>query len=319
MSTNDLSRRQFLRAAAAGATVAVSATTLAGALATSANAVNARLIPPGKTGIQLFTIRDKVAQLGFRVVFEELSRIGYKEVEFAGYNQNQVGPITVEEIRQLLDDNDLTAVGSHLGLNTFRTNMELELDRAQILGMAHIGTANEPVTAANRTVPGYKAAAKEFNAFGEAAAARGLKWYHHNHANEFSFAIDDPTVRLYDVLLAETDPDLVFLEMDIYWAFVGQYRFPGFDPIDYVNAQPQRYPLFHVKDGNENPANANGYDIVEFGAGDLPYRDFFSALRDRGMHHGIWEQDNAGATQPNPPGSLGAAERSYQAIANLRG
>ncbi|PXY27728.1 sugar phosphate isomerase/epimerase family protein [Prauserella muralis] len=318
MSSNELNRRGFLRVAAAGTTVAVSAGTLAGALATSAGAAEAQLIPPGKIGIQLFTIRDKVSQLGFRRVFEELSRMGYQEIEFAGYSQNQVGPITVPEIRQLLDDFGLRAVGSHIGLNGFRNNMELELDRAEILGTKHIGTANEPVTPANRTVAGYQAAAAEFNAFGAAAAARGLRWYHHNHANEFGFASDDPNVRLYDVLLAETDPKLVYLELDIYWAFVGQYRFPGFDPIDYVNAQPHRYPLFHVKDGDSNTANPNGYDIVEFGAGDLPYREFFSALRSRGMHHGIWEQDTAPNTQPNPPGSLGAAERSYQALRNLR-
>ena len=52
-----------------------------------------------------------------------------------------------------------------------------------------------------------------------------MKFYQHNHAEEFSFATDKPKVRLYDVLLAETDPDLVYLEMDIYWAYAGQFRF----------------------------------------------------------------------------------------------
>ncbi len=52
-----------------------------------------------------------------------------------------------------------------------------------------------------------------------------MRFSHHNHADEFSFATDNPRVRLYDVLLAETDPELVFLEMDIYWAYVAQYRF----------------------------------------------------------------------------------------------
>lgn len=315
-----MNRRAFLRTVASGATVAVSANTLSGALATPvAAASGGPLIPAAKTGIQLYSIRDQVARIGFRRVFEELSRIGYREVEFAGYTQGAVGPITVPEIRRLLDDNGLRAVGSHVGLSAFRANLELELDRAEILGTPYIGTANEPVTPDKRTVAGYREAAAEFNRFGAAAAGRCLKWYHHNHSDEFGFAADDPGVRLYDVLLAETDRRYVYLEMDIYWAYVGKHRFPGFEPIDYVKAQPHRYPLFHLKDGNANPANPNGYDIVEFGAGDLPFRSFLKSLQARGMHHGIWEQDNAPGALPDPPGSFGPAARSYRAIRELRG
>lgn len=306
-----LSRRRFLQ----GTTVAISAATLTG---TPAMAGGGPLVPRNRIGIQLYTIRDKVAQLGFRKVFEELSRIGYREVEFAGYTQSQVGPITIEQIRQLLEDNGLRAVGSHLGLNAFRTNMELELDRAEILGLPYIGTAQEPVTPPNRTVAGYQAAADEFNRFGQATARRCVRWYHHNHSEEFGFATDNPQVRLYDVLLAETDPRLVYLEMDVFWAFVGKFRFPGFEPVDYVTAHERRYPLFHLKDGKSNPANPQGYDMGEFGAGDLPYREFLSELRSRGMHHGLFEQDNAPGTQPDPPGSLGSAERSYRALKALR-
>ena len=79
---------------------------------------------------------------------------------------------------------------------------------------------------------------------------RGMKFYQHNHAEEFSFATDNPKVRLYDVLLAETDPDLVFLEMDIYWAYSRQFRFckrpdgtpAPFEPLDYVLKQPAPLP-----------------------------------------------------------------------------
>lgn len=71
----------------------------------------------------------------------------------------------------------------------------------------------------------WKRAAADFNTYGAAAKRRGMKFYQHNHAEEFSFATDKPNVRLYDVLLAETDPNLVYLEMDIYWAFAYQFRF----------------------------------------------------------------------------------------------
>ncbi|WP_066951041.1 sugar phosphate isomerase/epimerase family protein, partial [Streptomyces lushanensis] len=268
-------RRDFLRATV-GTTVALAAASVTGATAATASAATSGLsIPKDRIGIQLYSIRDKVSALGFGVVLPELARIGYREIEFAGYTQNTsiLGrQITLAEIRRLLDDNGLRAVGSHVGIGNLRGNLQAELDAAQILGMPHIGTANAPSNA--NTVAGYLAAAEEFNTWGAAATARGLKLYQHNHAGEFAFATDQPSVRLYDVFLRNTDPRHVYLEMDIYWAYVGQHRWPGFDPAAYVRNQPYRYPLFHMKDGDANPSKADGFDIVEFGAGDLPYEKF---------------------------------------------
>lgn len=325
----DVDRRNFLRLA--GGTVAVGMATLAGtALAGSAasaltpstttpHAAGGRvLVPPGQIGIQLYSIRDKVAEFGFRRVFERLAAIGYAEVEFAGYTQDGVGPITPGEIRQLLDDNGLRGVGSHRGIADFAGNMEQELDIAQTLGLEHIGTAQAPTS--DNTVSGYLAAAEQFNGLGAAAAARGLKFYQHNHDGEFGFATDDPEVRLYDVFYDNTDPAAVYLEMDVFWAYVGQHRYPGFEPVDYIRRNPDRYPLLHLKDGEVNPESDAGYDMVEFGIGDIPYRKFLSALPGGGRRHGIWEQDDAAqAPAPGfPPDSFGNAERSYPEIRSLR-
>ncbi|MFB7558596.1 sugar phosphate isomerase/epimerase family protein [Streptomyces brevispora] len=310
-------RRDFLRATA-GTTVALAAASVTGAAATSAAASSSLSIPKDRIGIQLYSVRDKVSSLGFAVVLAELARIGYQEIEFAGYTQSTsiLGrQITLREIRTLLDDNGLRAVGSHVGIGNLRNNLQGELDAAELLGMPHLGTANAPSD--TNTVAAYRAAADEFNVWGAAATARGLKLYQHNHSGEFAFATDQPSVRLYDVFLKNTDPRHVYLELDIYWAYVGQYRWPGFDPAAYVRNQPYRYPLFHMKDGDANAASGNGYDIVEFGAGDLPYEKFIRDIGPRASHIGIWEQDTAPNTQPNPPGSLGAADRSFTAIKGL--
>ncbi len=45
-----------------------------------------RLLPKSRIGIQLYTVGDQVNTLGFAEVFKRLAGIGYKEVEFAGYN-----------------------------------------------------------------------------------------------------------------------------------------------------------------------------------------------------------------------------------------
>ena len=51
--------------------------------------------------------------------------------------------------------------------------------------------------------------------------------------------------------------------------------------------------------------------MVEFGAGNLPYEKFVRDIGPRGTHVGIWEHDGAPNALPNPPGSLGSAERSF--------
>ncbi|GAA5041235.1 sugar phosphate isomerase/epimerase [Thermocatellispora tengchongensis] len=300
-----------------------------------------RLVPRDRLGIQLFTIRDQVAGAGFAAVFAELERIGYKEVEFAGYTQGSVGPITIAQIKQLLDDHGLRGVGSHVGYHssnpnavTFATNLTRVLDEAQALGLPHIGTASSPARYGN-TVDAWKRAAAEFNEYGAAAKARGMKFYQHNHGGEFGFATDKPEVRLYDVLLAETDPDLVYLQMDIYWAYVGQYLYSSrpdpnggppiptpFDPLDYVLRNRERYPLFHVKDGVKDTTVPNGYRFADVGDGDIDYQRFIEAVQDRDKrgrrkvrHHYIVERDDAPS---NPAGSFSTAERSHDHLTGLR-
>ena len=319
-----MSRRNLLKALAAstvavgvGATLGPTAASALGSVAAAPSSGRNRLVPVNRIGIQLYTVRDKVSQLGFRAVLEELADIGYSEIEFAGYTQGQVGAITPTEIRQLLDDNGLRAVGSHVNLNP--NNIDAEIEKALILGMPHLGQGG-PINGTN-TVAAWTAAAQTWNAMGEKAKAAGLKLYAHNHDGEFRFTSDDPSRRVYDLLWDEFDPSLVFFEMDVYWAHVGQYKYPGFEPIEYVKRDPRRFPMLHLKDGKANPSSANGYDIIEFGAGSIDYQSFLSQLRTRGQHYGLYEQDNASsvAEPPNPLNSLGNARRSYTSIYGLRG
>jgi len=325
MSLDQPTRRSLLKALAAS-TVAVglgvalapsagAAVTSQAVAAAAATGGRTRLVPLNRIGIQLFSIRDKVSSIGFQAVFEELGRIGYSEIEFAGYTQGQIGAITPAQIRQLLDDNGLRAVGSHVNLNP--TNIDAQLETAAILGMPHLGQGG---AIASGVSANWLAACERWNAMGEKAKAMGIKLYSHNHNGEFSFASDDPSLRIYDLLWDNLDADKVYFEMDVYWAHVGAHQYPGFKPIDYVKRDPRRFPLLHLKDGKTN-TGATGYDIIEFGAGNINYTEFLSATRDRGQRFGLWEQDNASSTAvpPNPLNSLGNAERSYNAISSLRG
>ena len=100
--------------------------------------------------------------------------------------------------------------------------------------MGHIGTGSDPTGSAY--VADWEAAAARWNFFGERAASHGLKLYTHNHDIAYSFLLDSgpldalgrPTrssgIRRLEHFLANTDPKHVYLEMDIYWAHVAQYK-----------------------------------------------------------------------------------------------
>ncbi|MEV5738961.1 sugar phosphate isomerase/epimerase family protein [Microbispora rosea] len=360
-----LNRRQFLAAttgmAAAAAVAAAGPMKSAARAATAGNGV---LVPPGKRGIILYTVRDAVSRdprsttlpSGFRPVLEELSRIGYKQVEFAGYAQhaNAEGGANLETVegarllRTWLDDNGLEAEGNHgfipgswplnqADLDRFKLHLEI----ANILGMSHVGTGNDPTGSAYKA--DWDVAADKWNTLGELATASGLKLYTHNHDVAYSFLLDSgpldaqgrPTrssgIRRLEYFLSQTDPGKVWLEMDIFWAHVAQYKYKTytapdgstqtqvFNPLGVVQAQTMRFPLFHAKDGKINTATSNGYDMVPFGTGDIDYKSFFSQMGAKGYHNPMYEQDNAPGGTANPAQSLEYSKLSYDNIAKLRG
>src|SRR5215475_864310 len=343
-----MSRRGFLGTAAGVAGAAAAITVLPAA---PAFAISGVTVEPGKRGIQLFTVRDVITRApnaatgvdgGFRYVFEQLAAMGYTQVEFAGYNQSTsiLGrQITAAEIRQLMDDNGLQANGSHIGFSD--ATIEAQLDIAEILGMPHLGTASIPTN--GRTRADWEAAAENFNRWGAQAAARGIKLYQHNHHNEYNFLLDAgpldangrPTgstgMRGLEYFFTLVDPELVWFEMDIYWAFVAQHRYQNytdgtgvtqtaiFDPLATVTPMAHRFPLFHVKDGV--PANNDdGYNFVPAGTGVLPLKDFLNAVPQKGYHYPNYEQDNAPGNPTTAPNqSLEDSRLSYNNIASWRG
>lgn len=329
----------------------------------SAGNANGVLIPPGKRGIILYTVRDAISRnpdttdlpSGFKQVLKHLADIGYKQIEFAGFSQHanaEGGNVNnvagAHLLRSWLDDFGLEAAGNHGSIPSNMSQASIDQFDAQceianILGFPHIGTGNDPTSSAY--LADWQAAAERWNFYGERAASHGLKLYTHNHDAAYSFLLDSgpldglgrPTrstgLRRLEWFLQNTDPNYVYLEMDVYWAHVAQYKFQSFtapdgtvvqnvfDPAGLVAQQTTRFPLFHAKDGSSRPDLANGYDFAPFGTGVIDYKSFFQRIGAKGYHNSMYEQDNA-ASVPGPasPGlSLQNAAVSYQNMAALRG
>ena len=226
-------------------------------------------------GIILYTVRDAISRdptttdlpSGFREVFERLARIGYKQIEFAGYNQHanaeggaNPGPADragylayARMLRGWLDDYGLRANGTHGFIPSMldTTNLDrfkLELEVASILGMRHYGTGGDP--SSSRYKADWDVAAERWNALGRIARSRGLKLYTHNHDGVYNFLLDRgpldaqgrPTrssgLRMLEYGFKVLDPRYVFLEMDIFWAHVAQHRFRTYTATD--QARPGR-------------------------------------------------------------------------------
>ncbi|MEU5274921.1 sugar phosphate isomerase/epimerase family protein [Streptomyces asoensis] len=365
-----VSRRSFLSTCTA-ATAAVIAPPVFGAAPALAQGASeaagsgkgrSALVPPDKRGIILYTVRDAVARdplasdlpSGFREVFRQLSRFGYRQVEFAGFGQHANAPGgadlgTVQGaklLRSWLDEYGLRAQGSHgfipaswpltaSDLDTFKRYLEI----ANILGMKHMGTGADPTGTPYRA--DWDVAAQKWNTLGAIARREGIKLYTHNHDSAYDFLLDGgpldaqgrPTrssgIRKLEYFLKVTDRKNVYLELDVFWAHVAQYKFHTytahdgtqrekvFDPAALVVRNTERFPLFHAKDGVVNPQSGLGYDMVPFGTGDIDYRKFFTRVGAKNYHNPMVEQDNAPSTTVAGQ-SLDFARIGYDNLAALR-
>lgn len=140
----------------------------------------------------------------------------------------------------------------------------------------------------NRTPEAFRKLGDEFNAFGAALQAAGLKFGYHNHNFEFEQTTDSGKT-IWEELIAGTDPGAVSFELDAFWAEVG-----GFDAAEVIRATPDRIRLVHLKDAAKDDPRKD----VPFGKGVLDWGAILSAARAAGVEYYITEQDNPSETDP---------------------
>ena len=192
----------------------------------------AELTRLGPVGVQLYTVRGELKK-DFGGTLSRVAQIGYKEVEFAGYFGH-----SPEDVSLLLKENGLSAPSAHIGFPVLGAEWDKIIADALVIGHRYLVCPS--IDDKYRTVDGYKQVAELFNHAGERARSAGIQFGYHNHMYEF-IAIDGQIP--YDLLIAQTDPGLVVMEMDIFWLRSG-----GGDPLDYFGRYPGRFPMLHLKD-----------------------------------------------------------------------
>ena len=245
----------------------------------------------GPIGVQLYTVRGEMKK-DVAATLARVARIGYTEVEFAGYFDR-----SPRDIRALLDANGLRAPSSHLQTPILGAQWPAALDAAKVIGHEYV-----VVPWFDRSkwhgLDDVKRLADQFDQAAADAKKAGLRFAYHNH--DFEFAPLEGRLP-YDVLLERTDPSLVAFEMDLYWITKA-----GQDPLAYFAKHPGRFPLVHVKDSKGPPAHA----MTEVGGGTIDWRRLLSHRAEAGLKHYFVEHD-----EPQDP--FASIEKSYRYLAGL--
>jgi len=223
--------------------------------------------------LQLYTVRDAL-DADMEGTLRRVADIGYREVELAGLPR-----VTAPAMRASLQRHGLDAPSMHASYDSLRGDFAAVAEEARALGATYLVCPSVDARE-RRTADDWKRICETLNESGRAARARGLVLAYHNHDFEFvPFADGTMPFRL---LMAETDPHDVRLELDVYWvAKAGQ------DPVQYLKSAAGRIVLVHLKD-----LGADG-STVELGSGVLQMEEIVRTALLGGVRHLFVEQDDS--------------------------
>lgn len=250
------------------------------------------------TGIQLYSIREDMNKdpLG---TLTQLSKMGYKHVEHASYNNRKFYGWSATEFKKLLNDLGMTMPSGHTVMSTkhwdaskkdFTDAWKYTVEDAAAAGQLFVISPSME-TNTRRDLNALKGFMEVFNKSGELCQKYGMKFGYHNHDFEFSEKLGDNT--LFDIILGETDPKLVMQQLDI-----GNMINGGAKALDIMKKHPGRFESMHVKAEIESKAGHEKYESTVLNVGIVPVKEIIDLGRKWGTKHFIIEQESY---QGKPP------------------
>lgn len=235
-------------------------------------------------GLQLWSMRDQLPH-NVPTVIGKVAKAGYKEVETYGYNKKDgFWGLDAKAFSDLLKRNGMSTPSGHFEFDHFfatgqTDELESYIDAAHITGMEYIIV---PHLDGNfiKTVDDFKRIADKLSTAAAICKKAGLKFGYHNHNFEWK-KVDGTT--FYDTILSHTDPNVVKMEMDLYWVVR-----TGQDPVAIIKAHPGRFFAFHIKDMDKSNHELN----TEIGSGTIDFKRIMSYAKLAGVKHFIVEQEN---------------------------
>ncbi|MEQ1587723.1 MAG: sugar phosphate isomerase/epimerase [Cyclobacteriaceae bacterium] len=276
------SRREFLKKSA----LAVAGSSLLSSSLFAASAKNELM------GLQLYCVKDemKVDPLG---TLKELAKIGYQNVEHANYVNRKFYGWTPAEFKKVLGDLGMKMPSGHTVLGKqhwdeakkdFTDSWKYTVEDAAYMGQQFVISPWMD----SKVRQSYDELMKQletFNKSGELCKKSGMKFGYHNHDFEFSEKLNDKT--LYDIILQNTDPNLVMQQLD-----TGNLYNGGAKAIDIVQKYPGRFESLHVKDEIVG-SDKEKYESTILGTGIVSVKEVIDLCRKSGgTIHFIIEQES---------------------------
>lgn len=228
-------------------------------------------------GVQLYTFRDEMAKDAVGTL-KKIAGIGIKKIETARSSKGHYYGLSPKEMKNICNDLGMSLVSGHIHLDE---NFDKTMEEAVASGQEYLICSTMPTN--GQTVDNYKSVAEAFNKAGEQCEKMGVHFGYHNHAYEYESENGEV---LYDVLMDNTQADLVHMELDLGWVIVA-----GKDPIDYFKKYEGRFPLWHLKD-----MDMEHKESTEFGKGGLDIALMLENQELSGLKHIFIEQEEyAGA------------------------
>ncbi len=235
-------------------------------------------------GLQLWSLRDQTKASTTGALDTAVS-FGFTEVETAG-----TGNLNAADFAKELQARKLTVVASHISYESLKKDVAGAINHAKALGAKFLICPSLP-RPKGFTADDARRVAAEFNTWGEACAAAGLKFGYHTHGFEFVAATPGGETP-FDILMRETKPELVTFEMDVFWVFHA-----GQDPVKLLNQYPDRWRFLHVKDIRKgavtglSTGSAPPTDKVAVGDGQIDWRAVLGTAEKVGVTHYFIEDE----------------------------
>jgi len=260
-------------------------------------------------GLQLYTLGNLMTT-DPKGTLQKLMAIGYKELESAGSQKGNFYGYTPKEFAAMVKEAGMQWRSAHVGGAPFtieqimkmaktaedsariqkmaeqfknmpkmlnlKENYQQLADSAAEGGLTYLVCSSIPVS----TLDEIKTAVDVFSKTGEACKKNGVQFAYHNHTTEFD---EVEGHRPFDYILANTDKELVKMELDLAWATKAKQ-----DPVELFKLHPGRFPLWHVKDLDKNTMNP-----AEVGTGVVDFKRIFDNAKESGMKYFFVEQDQA--------------------------
>jgi len=225
-------------------------------------------------GLILYTVRNEMKKNPVKTL-NTVAATGYKVLEAAGYKDGLFYGMKPVQFKKLVDSLGMKLISSHTHITA--KNAQKVADDAAAAGLKYV--VNPMMKGGS--IDNFKKGAHNYNRFGEIFKKNGVRFAYHNHAYEFKMI---EGIIPYDILLQQTDPQLVAMEMDLYWITYG-----GHNPWEYFAKYPGRFELWHVKYMKDKVKR----EMTTVGNGIIDFKKIFSLAKQAGMKYYFVEQDTA--------------------------